>query len=151
MSAMASQMFPFDDVIMDPKKQGSHGPHGANLDPVVPRWAPCWPHEPCYQGKEPSRCQATANSAPNMVIYLLHVMNCLTHMLSTIVLSWGIRSLWKNIWNIDARERQNWLAWAKLYYVKWFWNKWSDPFVSNVLLLRNWVTIIFTVKLTMNN
>ena len=28
--------------------------HGANMGPtwvlVVPRWAPCWPHEPCYMG-----------------------------------------------------------------------------------------------------
>ena len=24
--------------------------HGAHLGPVGPRWAPCWPHEPCYQG-----------------------------------------------------------------------------------------------------
>ena len=27
--------------------------HGANIGPpgpVGPRWAPCWPHEPCYQG-----------------------------------------------------------------------------------------------------
>ena len=24
--------------------------HGAHLGPVSPRWAPCWPHEPCYQG-----------------------------------------------------------------------------------------------------
>ena len=22
--------------------------HGANMGPVGPRWAPCWPHEPCY-------------------------------------------------------------------------------------------------------
>ena len=22
--------------------------HGAHLGPVGPRWAPCWPHEPCY-------------------------------------------------------------------------------------------------------
>ena len=26
------------------------GQHGAHLGPVGPRWAPCWPHEPCYQG-----------------------------------------------------------------------------------------------------
>ena len=26
------------------------GPHGAHLGPVSPRWAPCGPHEPCYQG-----------------------------------------------------------------------------------------------------
>ena len=24
--------------------------HGAHLGPVGPRWAPCWPHQPCYQG-----------------------------------------------------------------------------------------------------
>ena len=24
--------------------------HGANLGPVGPRWAPCWPHDPFYQG-----------------------------------------------------------------------------------------------------
>ena len=28
----------------------SWGHHGTHLGPVVPRWAPCWPHEPCYQG-----------------------------------------------------------------------------------------------------
>ena len=26
------------------------GQHGAHLGPVGLRWAPCWPHEPCYQG-----------------------------------------------------------------------------------------------------
>ena len=33
-----------------PRQQGSWGQHGAHLGPVVPRWAPCWPHEPCYLG-----------------------------------------------------------------------------------------------------
>ena len=28
----------------------SWGQHWAHLCPVRPRWAPCWPHEPCYQG-----------------------------------------------------------------------------------------------------
>ena len=32
-----------------PRKQGSWGQHVAHLGPVGPRWAPCWPHEPCYQ------------------------------------------------------------------------------------------------------
>ena len=31
-------------------KQSSWGQHGSHLGPVGPRWAPCWPHEPCYQG-----------------------------------------------------------------------------------------------------
>ena len=33
-----------------PWQQGSWGQHGANLGPIGPRWAPCWPHEPCYLG-----------------------------------------------------------------------------------------------------
>ena len=33
-----------------PKWQSSWGQHGAHLGPVGPSWAPCWPHEPCYQG-----------------------------------------------------------------------------------------------------
>ena len=31
-------------------RQGSWGQHGAHLGPTGPRWAPCWPHEPCYLG-----------------------------------------------------------------------------------------------------
>ena len=26
------------------------GLHGAHLRPTGPRWAPCWPHDPCYLG-----------------------------------------------------------------------------------------------------
>ena len=26
------------------------GQHGAHLGPVGRKWAPCWPHDPCYQG-----------------------------------------------------------------------------------------------------
>ena len=26
------------------------GPTWGHLGPTGPRWAPCWPHEPCYQG-----------------------------------------------------------------------------------------------------
>ena len=33
-----------------PRKQNSWGQHGVHLGPVGPKWAPCWPHEPCYQG-----------------------------------------------------------------------------------------------------
>ena len=34
-----------------PWTQSSWGQHGAHLRPTGPRWAPCWPHEPCYLGK----------------------------------------------------------------------------------------------------
>ena len=33
-----------------PRKQGSWGLHVAHLGTAGPRWAPFWPHEPCYQG-----------------------------------------------------------------------------------------------------
>ena len=40
-----------------PRQQSSWGQHGTHLGSVGPRWAPCWPHEPCYQGKTPTPCK----------------------------------------------------------------------------------------------
>ena len=34
--------------------QSSWAQNGAHLGPTGPRWAPCWPHEPCYQGDQSS-------------------------------------------------------------------------------------------------
>ena len=34
-----------------PRWKGSCGQHGAHLGPTGPRWAPYWPHEPCYLGR----------------------------------------------------------------------------------------------------
>ena len=36
--------------VKPPRLHSSWDQHGAHLGPVGPRWAPCWPHEPCYQG-----------------------------------------------------------------------------------------------------
>ena len=38
------------------RKQSLWGQHGAHLGPVGPRWAPCWPHEPSYQGYDVIHC-----------------------------------------------------------------------------------------------
>ena len=32
-----------------PRWQSSWGHYGSHLGPVDPRWAACWPHEPCYR------------------------------------------------------------------------------------------------------
>ena len=40
--------------LQHPRQQSSWGQHGCHLGPVGPRWAPCWPHEPCYQGSLPN-------------------------------------------------------------------------------------------------
>ena len=34
-----------------PSWQDSWGQHGAQLGPIGPMWAPCWPHEPHYLGR----------------------------------------------------------------------------------------------------
>ena len=38
-------------LLKGPRWQRSWVHHGAHLGPVSLRWAPCWPHKPCYQGK----------------------------------------------------------------------------------------------------
>ena len=38
------------NIYCKPRYQIPWGQHGAHLGPVGPRWAPCWPHGPCYQG-----------------------------------------------------------------------------------------------------
>ena len=47
-------------------KQSSRGQHGAHLGPVGPRWAPYWPHEPCYQGT-PSSVSSHRNPVEDRV------------------------------------------------------------------------------------
>ena len=47
--------------------QGSWGQHGAHLGPVVPRWAPCRPHEPCYLGQH--QTTARHNKARTVCIF----------------------------------------------------------------------------------
>ena len=39
-----------DDLMPLPWEQGLWGQHVAHLGPTGPRWAPCWPHGPCYLG-----------------------------------------------------------------------------------------------------
>ena len=57
------------------------GQHGAHLGPAGPRWAPCWPHEPCYQGStilwldvQPGHwiCVAFSNTDVNLVTLVIH-------------------------------------------------------------------------------
>ena len=61
------------------------GQHGAHLGPVGPRWALCWPHEPCYQGYYAmiSPCWTMINeyisdiSTFAMALFILLTQNCL--------------------------------------------------------------------------
>ena len=53
-----------------PRWQSSWGQHGAHLGPVGPRWAPCWPHEPCYQGSYQCRDSHCGDMMVSQVPYL---------------------------------------------------------------------------------
>ena len=44
--------------------------HGANMGPVGPRWAPCWPHEPCYQACILSKAQQYLSWTLRNMFYL---------------------------------------------------------------------------------
>ena len=48
--------------------------HGANMGPPVgPRWAPCWPHEPCYRGSlSHQTIRHALGFAVNCVVMLTH-------------------------------------------------------------------------------
>ena len=54
-SALASAKFQSDMIILILTLIAKFmGPTWAHLGPVGPRWVPCWPHEPCYQGNLPT-------------------------------------------------------------------------------------------------
>ena len=43
--------------------------HGAHLGPVGPRWAPCGPHEPFYQGTYSKSCESMLTSSHYDLVY----------------------------------------------------------------------------------
>ena len=57
----------------NPRKQSSWSQHGAQLGPVDPRWAPCWPHEHCYQGYFPQ--QTGGNVVGKFLTVLIKIPN----------------------------------------------------------------------------
>ena len=45
--------------------------HGAHLGPVGPRWAPCWPHEPCYQSGLYQFTNNLLPPAPSLCVFVV--------------------------------------------------------------------------------
>ena len=85
------------------------GQHGAQLGPTGPRWAPCWPHEPCYLGINHSWAHFKKSvSAHNwdrvkiqfVVIYIWIVQY--SHNFAYAVMTWA--KLWQN-WIIISHSR----------------------------------------------
>ena len=62
-----------------PRKQSSWDQHGAHLGPVDSRWAPRWPHEPCYQGRF-SVGQSTLWAHPQVISFVIYIiLLCIDH------------------------------------------------------------------------
>ena len=84
------------------------------------------------------------------VLLIIHVTDHLTHMLSTVALSWGIRSA-MNIWNIDAWQRENYLTSAEWYHFMALSDKLSYLLDGIMLLSQIIATMLSTVKFERNN
>ena len=65
------------------------GPTCGHLGPVGPRWAPCWPHEPCYQG--------TISLCWNNLPGLWNVLNCSYKTAKMFSSTW---------WNVEMHQRR---------------------------------------------
>ena len=78
-------------------KQSSWGPHGAHLGPVGPRWAPCWPHEPCYRGRRYSGNllfdvrKWTSSHTFSIIWYCLSMKRCSAYVLTPWIITRAIR------------------------------------------------------------
>ena len=92
--------------------------HGAHLGPTGPRWAPCWPYEPCYLGASHQGI-ALMSLVQVFSLFLLCIMyirliECaLTLLLGT-------------------------LHWALLYHYRW----WAIRHWVTVILLFKWIPVI---------
>ena len=89
--------------------------HGAYMGPVGPRLAPCWPHEPCYQGSLSYYCscpicrQAWHKYNTNMIIFLLLGI-ILIVLCIPLVSAWSAQYDLYNLLSLPARLRKESMA-----------------------------------------
>ena len=92
-----------------PREQSSWGKHGAQLGPVSPRWAPCWPHEPCYLVIFHWAFCISKQKVPMSTVYLLwKASHC--KLLTFCSYTWSnadfeIRKLWRiHNWKLETEK-----------------------------------------------
>ena len=105
-----------------PIKQSSWGQHGAHLGPVGPRWAPCWPHEPCY--RDP--CETTHVLLVKLMIAskmhglpLLQKARPAEHMITSWQIQGRNKNLWYIVWIIDCMTSYLHISWLNCVLVRW--------------------------------
>ena len=85
----------------------SWGQHGTYLDPVGPRWAPCWPHELYYQGiasHASAKCLTigTSSCLPTSTCHIIVAGN----MPAVIARRCFLYGLLPDMWNCGLRMRR---------------------------------------------
>ena len=88
--------------------------HGANMGPVGPRWAPCWPQESCYQGLSDVHIYICTSFAYLSAIYLTMGMNIhwIWIMIHKSLIQWVLKQNSKTQVIINSTT---WLQWVYLY------------------------------------
>ena len=118
-----------------PRYQSSWGQHGAHLGPVGPRWAPCWPHDPCYLGMVWGvRSRATHIDVNKLGHY--HQSGLIVNWTSRNKIQWGLNKnnsfcfKTKRTWKYRHQDggffvsaymhlKSHWFLVSKLCYVSW--------------------------------
>ena len=113
--------------------------HGANTGPTGPRWAPCWPHEPCYLELNPrvhSSDKQNINVAAPRVLILGRWKSCVC---SAVIAVRGIEKLDWTIFN-TMKETLTRVIYTKfnintifLSYIVWRIQQFSE---MNIVLTR---------------
>ena len=74
-----------------PISQSLWDQHGAHLGPVCPRWAPCWPHEPCYLGKYvPHNKRLTLSHISKILATIIDPVHCIVYETNNLLIFWVI-------------------------------------------------------------
>ena len=119
---IADNMGTWQEIISLKNISCSWGQHGAHLGPVGPRWAPCWPHEPCYQGYDLIQCC----SSPAMLWIPPGCVEGLSQLLASVQVYYTLRQRQNGRHFTDDSQTtfSNVFSWMKMYefWLKFHWS-----------------------------
>ena len=121
----------------------------AHLGPDGPRWAPCWPHEPCYQGLLETKwwlCMSNDDPSSNLQHIPYHRRNVYLrkYIWRACPLLWNIPKFYSpRLVDNDTKKE---LARVSLSFVLSLIQHWSVAWGRG-----NWVTGIFVIKKELNS
>ena len=112
--------------------------------PVVPRWAPCWPHEPCYQGiylKSKINYPTTNGCRRSMtwirfVLFNKHVLLLLALYVLWYILCCGHEQPWiPKHTRVCARVRQNIIDKYIIFVPSQYKNQWWTSLLTHIYVI----------------